>query len=293
MYQKTISKPISLYGKGLHSGKDVCIRFLPSSTNQGIIFRRVDLDIPVDIPAKIEFSKASSLCTALSKSGIKIQTIEHLMAAIHALAIDNLIIEINSDEVPIMDGSSKEFYEALSNARIIELSEYKKLIRILKPIFYKEEDKFVQLTPANQSLFSCHIDFNHPIIQKQSFHFQLSSINFKNHLCNARTFGFKKDVSALKQAGYIQGGSLENAIVLDESNVINSEGLRFNDEFVRHKLLDAIGDLSLAGHQIIGLYTGFKSSHSMHHHLLQTLSQSPDSWKYELSSEAFKESLVA
>lgn len=294
MNQRTIKRPIKTQGIGLHSGNKVNLKFVPAPTNCGILFRRTDLMVPVEIPAHNQFGKEAVLCTLLEKEGVQIKTIEHLMAAVNALGIDNLIVEVDSDEIPIMDGSATVFYKLLKAKGFKEQKANKKFIRILKPIEVKKDNKSASLFPANESSFSFFIDFKHQAIGKQSYYTSLSPINFMREISSARTFGFEEEVNLLKDSGKILGGSLDNAILLGEDgDVVNKSGLRYNDEFVRHKILDSMGDLALAGCRILGHYHGDKSSHAMNHLLLTKLFENPNSWEYVEEPMAVERRMVA
>ena len=268
-----------LEGKGLHSGNHTTVIFRPARANTGIIFIRTDVSPAVKIPAHTKYARSEKLCSVVQNKGLKVKTIEHLMASINALGIDNLLIEIDKSEVPILDGSSKEFFHILQKAGITKLAESKKFIRILKPIRVELGGRKAALLPSSSSSFSFQIDFSCKNIGKQSFEFNFSKQDFKKELCSARTFGFEKDVIKLRRAGFIRGGSVKNAILInDEGKVMNKEGLRFKDELVRHKLLDSIGDIALAGYRILGHYDAVKSGHALNHALLQKLFKSQMSW---------------
>lgn len=288
MKQTTIKKTIQLEGIGIHSGKNVRLRFLPAPTNYGIVFRRVDFSIPVEIPAKTVNSTPTNLCTTIQKNGVEVKTIEHLMAAVNALEIDNLVVEINGEEVPIMDGSALPFYQELKNAGTKIQNQTRKYIKILAPIHCSEDNRSASLLPAPTSSFSFYIEFNHQAIGIQEFNACLSREVFHQQISSARTFGFEQDVRKLREAGLALGGSHENAIVLGENGkVLNKDGLRFSNEFVRHKILDSVGDLALAGYRIIGHYHGIKSGHAMNHALLEKLFASPQNWEFvELAADS-------
>ncbi|MFC6276399.1 UDP-3-O-acyl-N-acetylglucosamine deacetylase [Psittacicella hinzii] len=276
IFQRTIKQNIEVEGIGLHSGNSVMLRLVPAPVNTGIVFRRVDLDPIPEIKADPYLVKETTLCTGLvSDEGVRIQTIEHLMAAIASFGIDNLYIELNSPEVPIMDGSSAAFVILFQEAGLVHQEAAKQFFRITKKVRVEDGDKFAELTPSTTNKFNLDftIDFNHPVFSKDLSHYNmdLSTQNFIDQLSRCRTFGFLKDIEYLQQNGLCRGGSLANAIVLDETRIINEEGLRYNNEFVRHKMLDAIGDLFLCNHNLIGNYTAYKSGHHLNNQLVRKL----------------------
>ena len=281
--QKTISNIVECMGIGLHGGDEVKIIFKPAPENSGIIFRRIDdqKNLVVEIKANFENVFSTTLCTSLSSvcGKYQIATVEHLMAALWGCGIDNIIIEINADEIPIMDGSSIEFVSLFENAGIIQQYVAKKYLEILKSIRVEEGDAYAELTPGKGFSINMEIDFAHKLISKQALHFTGSSNDFKLDLSSARTFGFIKDVEQLKKMGLAKGGSLENAVVLDEENILNKDGLRYSDEFVRHKVLDSIGDLYLAGYNIVGEFLGKKSGHKLNNLLLRKLFKDKSAWR--------------
>ncbi len=273
--QRTINKKVSMTGIGLHSGKEVTLSLLPSEINTGIRFQRTDLAEKPIIPAQAHLVADTMMSSNLIQNGVKIGTVEHLLSAISAVGIDNLLIEVSSAEIPIMDGSSLNFLQLIEQAGIAEQSADKQFLKIIKPIRIEQEDKWAELVPMEQQGFELNfkIDFDHPIISKtpQQVNFQLTTSNFKNQLANARTFGFLKDIEYLRQNNLALGGSLENAIVLDEENMLNNQALRYPDEFVRHKILDAIGDLYMIGNPILGQYSAYKSGHELNNQLIRAV----------------------
>lgn len=271
--QRTVKEPISCQGIGLHSGAPVNLSILPAPANHGIVFVRTDLAKPVEIPARAEFVVDTSLATTLGRDGVKVGTVEHLMAALAGLGIDNARIELDGPEVPIMDGSAAPFAYLVKTAGIRVLSEPKSFLIVKKPVTVMDGDKEATLTPANRFKVDCTIDFKHPLISDQSITFEFSDRNFSREVARARTFGFLRDVEMLKKMGLAKGGSLENAIVVDEFSILNPDGLRFPDEFVRHKLLDAIGDVSLFGCPVIGHLKVFKGGHALNHKLVTKVLQ--------------------
>lgn len=272
--QKTIIQSVSLSGTGLHTNEQIRITLRPAAVGTGIVFKRVDLPISQAlIKAKFNTVVETRLGTVIANNyGHKISTIEHLMAAISACGIDNLIIECNGNEIPVMDGSSDAFMQAIHTAGIKNLGAPKKYIRIHKNITVTEGDKFATLSPfQNGFKMKFEIDFDSKAIGYQMFESDFSTGFFQSELSKARTFGFAHEVAALQKMGLARGGSLENAIVIQDDLILNETGLRFDDEFVRHKMLDAVGDIALAGHSIIGFYHGYKSGHGLNNALLHAL----------------------
>lgn len=283
--QTTLSKKIRLSGVGVHSGLPSNITISPAEKNTGIIFKRVDLKgkvIDHTVKARYDAVHNTTLCTHICNSyGVTVSTIEHLMAALAGTGVDNAIIEIDSEEVPIMDGSSAVFVDAILSGGLTEIpGSRKQAIRILKPVEVKDGDKQVQLLPSDVFQVSFEINFHDAAIGHQERSMHLANGAFIKQLSNARTFGRRQDIDALRAAGLARGGSLDNAILVDGDTVINPEGLRYQDEFVRHKMLDAVGDLYLAGGQIIGHYIGKRSGHGLTNTLLRTLFAQEDAWEY-------------
>lgn len=280
--QRTPKKVIQTTGVGLHSGEKVILTLRPAPINTGIIFRRVDLDPVVEIPASYAYVCDTTLCTSLTHLGTKVATVEHLLSALAGLGIDNVYIDINGAEVPIMDGSAAPFVFLIQSAGIREQSAPKRFIRILKPIRVEKNGKYVQFLPYNGYKISFTIDFNHPVFNKkpQTASFEFSSTTYIKEVCRARTFGFLSDYEKLRQADLAKGGSLDNAIVVDDYRVLNEDGLRFDDEFVKHKVLDAIGDLYLLGSSLIGSFEGYKSGHELNNQLLRELMVRQDAWEF-------------
>jgi UDP-3-O-[3-hydroxymyristoyl] N-acetylglucosamine deacetylase len=267
--QRTIRQKVSTQGIGLHSGVLTELTLLPAPPDSGITFVRTDVEPAVEIPACGEFVADTALATTLGKGKVRIGTVEHLLAALVGLGIDNVRIQVSGPEVPVMDGSSAPFAAMIRSAGIELQRRYKRFLVIRKPITVTEGDKFARLSPAKRLTFSCTIDFKHPLISNQRCHIELNDRVFAKEISRARTFGFLRDVEALKQAGFAKGGSLDNAIVIDDFNILNPDGLRYPDEFVRHKVLDAIGDLGLMGMSVIGHFEGHKSGHALNHKLAQ------------------------
>lgn len=267
--QRTLQAPVSCEGIGLHSGQKVRLHLRPAPVDHGIVFVRTDLPRPVSIPALSQYVVDTSLATTLGKDGVRVGTVEHLLAALAGMGIDNVRIELDGPEVPIMDGSAAPFAEKVIEAGIREQDAAKTFLVIRKAVAVNENGKEAALTPARSFKIDCEIDFQHPLIHDQAVNVEVNDRGFAKELCRARTFGFLRDVERLKSAGLARGGSLENAIVVDEYSILNPEGLRFPDEFVRHKALDAVGDLSLLGKPVIGHLKVVKSGHALNHKLVQ------------------------
>jgi UDP-3-O-[3-hydroxymyristoyl] N-acetylglucosamine deacetylase len=279
--QRTLRNPIRATGVGLHTGHKVYMTLKPAPMDAGIIFRRVDLDQPVEIHARAENVGETTLSTTLVQDGVRISTVEHLMSAIAGLGIDNIIVELSSDEVPIMDGSAGPFVFLIQSAGIQEQDAPKKFIRIKQPVLVQEDDKWARFDPYDGFKVSFGIDFDHPIFEagKQVAAIDFSTTSFVKEVSRARTFGFMRDIEYLRSRDLALGGSMDNAVVLDDYRVLNAEGLRYDDEFVRHKILDAIGDLYLLGHSLIGSFTGYKSGHALNNRLLRKLLKEQNAWE--------------
>ena len=279
--QQTISNSISVKGIGLHTGNLVELTLEPAAVDNGIKFIRVDKKNDNVIEAIWSNVSETVLSTTISNSyGVKISTIEHLMSALSGLHIDNLNIYINANEVPIMDGSSKPFVEMIEEIGIIQQSKKRKLLNVKKSIEVSENNTSVKIVPNNQFSIDFEIDFPSKIVSKQSCQLQLINGNYKTDIAAARTFGFEKDVNYLRSNGLALGGSLDNAVVVGENEILNKDGLRYTDEFVRHKILDSIGDLYLAGSPIIGYFYGNKSGHYLNNQLLRKLFSDETNYEY-------------
>lgn len=278
--QKTLRGVAQCSGVGVHSGETMTLRLLPAEPNTGVVFFRTDLKNGArSIKASWDNVVDTQLCTVIGNDhGGHVKTIEHLMAAFRALEIDNVIVEVDGPEVPVMDGSAASFIFLIEMAGVVEQDATRAEIVILKPIEVKEGDKSVALLPSDEASFSVDIDFNGTLIGTQHYDFTLTSEGFKSEIARARTFGFYKDVELMAKHGRMLGGSLDNAVVIKDNAVMNEEGLRFDDEPVRHKLLDAIGDLSLAGAPIRGRFVGTKPGHDMNNKLLHALYAQPEAW---------------
>ena len=277
MYQTTIAKSVELVGIGLHKGSPVKLRLEPLESNSGIVFYRSDVEVSIPlIPENVVDKK---MATVIGKDGHVISTIEHLLSAIYAYGIDNLKVIVDADEVPVMDGSSASFCMILDEAGIVQLDIPKKVMRIKKDVMIQEGEKYVKLSPAPDLKYDFTIKFPHPVIQKQEYVLEFTKESYKKEIARARTFGFLHEVQYLRSKGLALGGSLENAIVLDEKKILNPEGLRFDDEFVRHKILDAIGDMSLIGMNFIGNYEAMAGSHDLNHKLTLKLLKDADNYE--------------
>jgi UDP-3-O-[3-hydroxymyristoyl] N-acetylglucosamine deacetylase len=279
--QRTLKTAIRATGVGLHNGEKVYMTLRPAAENAGITFRRVDLDEPVDVPADPRLVGETMLGTTLVKDGVKIATVEHLMSALAGLGIDNLHVDLSAPEVPIMDGSAGPFVFLLQSAGIEEQNAAKKFIRIRKKIRVEEDDKWAQLTPFNGFKVNFEIAFNHPVFNKlsRSASIDFSSTSFLKEVSRARTFCFLRDVEALRANNLTLGGSMDNAIVLDDYRILNEDGLRYTNEFVIHKILDAIGDVYLLGHTLIGEFSAHKSGHDLNNKLLLALLDDESAWE--------------
>ncbi len=278
--QRTLQNMIRATGVGLHSGEKVYLTLRPAPVDTGIVFRRVDLDPVAEIPARADYVTETMLCTGLSHDGGKAMTVEHLMSALAGLGVDNLYVELSAPEVPIMDGSSGPFVFLLQSAGIIEQNAPKRFIRILKTVEVRDGDKVARFEPYNGFRLGFTVEFDHPAIptSRSRAVVEFSTENYIKEVSRARTFGFMRDLEYMRERNLGLGGSMDNAIVLDEFRVLNDDGLRYADEFVRHKILDAVGDLYLAGHPILGAYEGFKSGHALNNKLVRALLAERSAW---------------
>lgn len=280
--QHTLSRPVELSGVGLHSGAETVLRLLPADSGAGLVFRRIDVtDRDNLVAARWDSVVDTRLCTVVAnQAGVSVGTIEHLMAALSACGVDNAIIELDAPEVPIMDGSSEPFVTAIRQAGLKIQTAPRRALKILKEVLITDGDKSVALKPANGSKFKAEINFSHPSIGQQSYEIELFSGDFESKISDARTFGFAHEVKALRAMGLALGGSLDNAVVLDEKSIMNPEGLRHENEFARHKVLDAVGDIYIAGGPMIGAYEAVKPGHNMNNRILQELFSRPDAWEW-------------
>ena len=279
--QRTLKNTIRATGVGLHTGDKVYLTLRPAEPNTGIRFRRVDLEEPVTINATPENVGETTLSTTLVQDKIKISTIEHLLSAFAGLGIDNAIVDLSAAEVPIMDGSAGPFVFLLQSAGVEEQDSPKQYIRIKRPIRVEEDDKWAAFEPFNGFKVTFTIDFEHPAFKDhlKTAVMDFSSTTFVKEVSRARTFGFMKDIDMLRQNNLALGGSLDNAIVVDDDKILNEDGLRYADEFVKHKILDAIGDLYLLGHSLIGEFVGYKSGHGLNNKLLRALLKDREAWE--------------
>lgn len=279
--QRTLKNVIRATGVGLHTGEKVYLTLRPAAPDTGIVFRRVDIDPAVDVPACCDNVGDTRLSTTLEKDGVWISTVEHLMSAFAGLGVDNAYVDLTAPEVPIMDGSAGPFVFLIQSAGVEEQSAAKRFIRVKKPVVVEEGDKWARFDPLNGFKVSFGIVFDHPIFNKslQQATIDFSTTSFVKEVSRARTFGFMHDVETLRKAGLVRGGSLDNAIVMDSYHILNEDGLRYEDEFVKHKILDAIGDLYLLGHPLIGAFSAHKSGHALNNELLRVLLEARDAWE--------------
>ena len=279
--QRTLKNTIRATGIGLHTGKKVYLTLSPAPIDSGVVFRRVDSTPPVVIPGHPLNVQDTELATSLGKDGVRVSTVEHLMAALAGLGIDNCFVDVSADEVPIMDGSAAPFVFLVQSAGILEQGAAKKFIRIKKAIEVRDGEKFVRFEPFNGFKMKFTIDFDHPLFKgkPQTSEMDFSTTSFVREISRARTFGFMSDIEALQKRDLALGGSMDNAIVIDNFRVLNEDGLRYKNEFVRHKMLDAIGDLYLLGHSLIGSFTGYKSGHALNNRLLRELLVNEAAWE--------------
>lgn len=279
--QRTLKNVIRATGVGLHTGEKVYLTLRPATANTGIVFRRVDLPEPVLIEASSQNVGETTLSTTLEKNGVRVSTVEHLLSALAGLGIDNAYIDVSAAEVPIMDGSAGPFVFLIQSAGVEEQAAPKRFIRIKRPLRVQDGDKWASFEPYEGFKVTFTIDFDHPAFrdENKTASIDFSSTSFVKEVSRARTFGFMRDIEALRQRRLALGGSLDNAIVVDNYRVLNEEGLRYADEFVKHKILDAIGDLYLLGHSLIGSFTGYKSGHGLNNQLLRELLAQQDAWE--------------
>lgn len=288
--QRTIKTAIRATGVGLHTGEKVYMTLRPAAENTGVVFHRVDLDEPAHIPAHPELVGETMLGTTLIKDGVKVATVEHLMSALAGLGIDNLAVDLSAPEVPIMDGSAGPFVFLLQSAGIEEQNAAKRFIRIRRKIRVEDGDKWAEFTPFDGFKVNFEIAFNHPVFNKlrQDASIDFSSTSFLKEVSRARTFCFLRDVETLRARNLTLGGSMDNAIVLDDFRILNEDGLRYANEFVVHKILDAIGDVYLLGHSLIGELSAFKSGHELNNRLLRALLQDEAAWEAVTFDDARK-----
>jgi len=281
MNQRTIKTALAVTGTGLHSGQPVDLEFHPQPVDTGVVFERSDILGSAPIPASAFLVQDTMMSSNLVFGGTRVGTVEHLLSAIAGLGVDNLLIRVSASEIPIMDGSAAPFVGLLLQAGFEEQEAPKKFLRVVRPVRIKVDDKWAELRPYNGFEMNFEIDFEHPAFDKDFQHaqFHLSTHNFIEQLSEARTFGFMKDIEALRKNNLALGGSMDNAIVIDEARVLNAEGLRFNDEFVRHKILDALGDLYLIGYPILGRFSAYKSGHALNNLLVREILSDPNNFE--------------
>ena len=280
--QRTLKKEISTTGVGLHNGEKVTMTLRPAAADAGILFRRIDLPESPEIKVKASAVRDTRMCSALECNGARVATVEHLMSALAGLGVDNVIIDLNASEVPIMDGSSVPFIYLLQSAGIVELPVAKQFIRIKKMIQVVHEDKWVRFEPYHGFKIDFTIDFPHPVFEHtgKNVKIDFADNTYIKEISRARTFGFMHEVEYLRANGLARGGSLDNAIVLDEYRILNKGGLRYEDEFAKHKVLDAIGDLYMLGHPLLGAFTAYKSGHALNNELICALLEDTEAWEF-------------
>jgi len=279
--QRTLKSPIRTSGIGLHGGRKVFISILPAPANHGIVFRRVDLSPAVDVPANALLIGETTLCSTLIRDGVKVATVEHIMSALAGMGIDNVLVELSSPEIPIMDGSAAPFMYLLQSAGVVEQNVPRKFIRILQPVQVGEGDKYARLEPYEGFRLSFGIEFKHPAFKTsaQTAVLDFSTSNYIKEVSRARTFGFMREFELMRSKNLALGASLDNAVALDDYRVVNPDGLRYDDEFVRHKILDAVGDLYLTGHPILGAYSAYKSGHALNNQLACAVLNDRSAWE--------------
>lgn len=290
--QRTIKAPVTSTGIGLHKGEKVTLTLRPAEQNTGILFRRVDVEPVAEFVASPESVGDTQMCTCLiNDAGQRLSTTEHLMAAIASLAIDNLIIEVDAAEIPIMDGSSLPFIYLMQQAEIVEQKALRRYIKVTKPVKVDLGDKWAELRPYDGFKIDFQIEFEHPVISgsEQRVCIDITADNFMKQVSRARTFGFMKDIEYLRNNNLALGGSMDNAIVLDEYRVLNPDGLRYEDEFVKHKVLDAVGDLYMTGKPLLAEFVAYKSGHDLNNKVLLALMEQQDCWEYVTFDEASPE----
>lgn len=278
--QRTLKTIVRATGVGLHTGRKVYLTLRPAASDTGIVFRRIDLAEPVDIRAKATLIGDTRLSSCLDVNGVRVSTVEHLMSAFAGLGVDNAYVDLTAEEVPIMDGSSSPFVFLIQSAGLEEQNAPKRFMRVKKSIQVVDGDKWARFEPYEGFRMDFSIDFNHPVMQKaaQRVSIDFATTSYVKDIARARTFGFMQEVEYLRTQGLGLGGSLDNAIVVDEFNVLNPDGLRYDDEFVKHKALDAIGDLYLLGHPLLGAFSAHKSGHALNNRLARELLGQPDAW---------------
>lgn len=283
--QRTLKSLTKAVGVGLHSGQRVELTLRPAGPDTGIVFRRADLSVPVEIPVNAMAVTDTRLASTISNGGVKVHTIEHLMSACSGLGLDNLYVDITAEEVPILDGSSASFVYLLQSAGIVTQNAPKRFIRVVKPVEVREGEgrtlKWARLDPYHGYKLAFEIEFDHPAVNStgQRVEFDFGSGQYAREIARARTFGFTRDVEMMRSNGLAMGGGLDNAIVMDDVKVLNADGLRYQDEFVKHKILDAVGDLYIVGKPLLAAYSAFRSGHAMNNQLLRALLERPDAYE--------------
>ena len=279
--QRTLRNPVRASGIGLHSGQKVFMSLLPAGPDTGVVFRRVDLNPPREVPARAVAVNETTLSSNLVTDGVKVATVEHLMSALAGLGIDNCVVELSSPEVPIMDGSAGPFVFLIQSAGVHEQDAPKRFLRMKQPVQVSDGDKWARLEPYDGFRLSFHIDFDHPLLKStaQQAVVDFSTAAYIREVSRARTFGFMREFEFLRSRRLALGASLENAVAVDEHSVLNQDGLRYDDEFVRHKILDAVGDLYLLGQPLLGAYTAFKSGHALNNKLARAVLETPSAWE--------------
>ena len=283
--QQTLANPVSCTGTGLHSGKPVTLTLRPAPVNTGIVFVNTNSAKGAFLAASIEHLVATELCTAISGNGFQVKTIEHILAALSGLGIDNVYVDVNADEAPAMDGSSAHFVQLIQSAGILALNRRQPYLKITQPLEVVDGNRRVRIEPSATTKITYLISYDHPLIQTQTYTYEHSAQAFEREIAEARTFGFLQEVEALWARGLGQGGNLDNTIVLSQDGILNESGLRFSNEFVRHKILDLIGDFSLLGLPFIGHIIAERSGHAIHTRLAQQILNRPDSWVVLNASE--------
>jgi UDP-3-O-[3-hydroxymyristoyl] N-acetylglucosamine deacetylase len=286
--QRTLKNVIRATGVGLHTGEKVFLTLRPAPADTGIVFRRVNLEEPVELPARTEFVGDTRLSTTLIKDGVSVSTVEHLLSALAGLGVDNAYIDLSAPEVPIMDGSSGPFVFLIQSAGIEEQGAPKRFIRVKKALKVQDGDKWVRFEPFDGFKVTFTIEFDHPVFREreQTASIDFSTTSFVKEVSRARTFGFMREVEILRENNLALGGSLDNAVVVDDYRVLNEDGLRYEDEFVKHKVLDAIGDLYLLGYSLIGHFIGYKSGHALNNKLLRELLADASAWELTTFEDA-------
>ncbi len=279
IYQHTLKRPVACTGVGLHSGKKVNMCLRPAAPDTGVVFKRSDLAGAPLIPGDVHHVVDTSMCTTVGVDGVSISTVEHLLSALSGLGVDNVLVEVDAPEVPIMDGSAAPFVFLIKNAGLTSQAELRQFYLVKREVSVKEGDKFVSVAPAQSLEVNFTIEFDHPLIRRQELGVRFDERTYDQEISRARTFGFLEDLQRLREARRGLGGSLDNAVVVDKYRVLNDDGLRFPDEFVRHKVLDFIGDLALVGRPILGAFTAHKSGHALNNRLFRAFLDDPQAWQ--------------